>query len=155
MTRIGGKATIDGIFGFDGDYRFLSNFWPVDVEYDDFYYPSVEHAYQAAKTLNPAQQYEIYQAPSPAKAKMLGRHVHIRHDWDNIKVRVMEVLLRQKFVGYHDLSLWLYQTGDKYLEETNTWGDTFWGVCNGKGQNVLGNLLMKVREDIKTLYMPA
>ena len=144
---------IDGIYGFDGDYRFLSNFYPSIVEYDGSYYPTVEHAYQAAKTLNPAQRREIQIAVSPAKAKMLGRHVHIRHDWDEIKVRVMEQLLRKKFNGYHDLSRSLYETGDKYLEETNSWGDTFWGVCNGKGQNVLGNLLMKIRSDVRMLYV--
>ena len=144
---------IDGIYGFDGDNRFLSNFYPSIVDYDGEYYATVEHAYQAAKTLNPTQRREIQIAITPAKAKMLGRHVHIRHDWDDIKVNVMETLLRKKFIGYHELSRKLYDTGDKYLEETNHWGDTFWGVCNGKGQNVLGNLLMKIRIDVRMLYV--
>jgi len=144
---------IDGIFGFNGDYRFLSNFYPSIVEYDGLHFPTVEHAYQAAKTLNPTQRREIQVAVSPYKAKMLGRHVHLRDDWDGMKINVMEVLLRKKFVGYHALSERLYQTGDKYLEETNTWGDTFWGVCKGKGQNVLGNLLMKIRSDVRMLYV--
>ena len=144
---------IDGIYGFDGDNRFLSNFYPSIVDYDGEYYVTVEHAYQAAKTLNPTQRREIQIAITPAKAKMLGRHIHIRHDWDDIKVNVMETLLRKKFIGYHELSRKLYDTGDKYLEETNHWGDTFWGVCNGKGQNVLGNLLMKIRIDVRMLYV--
>lgn len=144
---------IDGIYGFEGDYRFLSNFYPSIVEYEGSHYPTVEHAYQAAKTLNPAQRREIQIVVSPAKAKMLGRHVHMRHDWDEIKVQVMEYLLRQKFSGYHELSKQLFETDDKYLEETNHWGDTFWGVCNGKGQNVLGNLLMKIRADVRMLYV--
>lgn len=145
---------IDGIFGFDGDHRFLSNFYPSIVEYNGMHFSTVEHAYQAAKTLNPIQQREIQVVLTPSRAKTLGRYVHMRHDWDDVKVQTMEVLLRKKFIGYHDLSLRLYQTGDKYLEETNTWNDTFWGVCNGKGQNVLGNLLMKIRKDVKTIYEP-
>lgn len=145
---------IDGIFGFDGDHRFLSNFYPSIVEYNGMHFATVEHAYQAAKTLNPIQQREIQVALTPSRAKTLGRYVHMRHDWDDVKVQTMEVLLRKKFIGYHDLSLRLYQTGDKYLEETNTWNDIFWGVCNGKGQNVLGNLLMKIRKDVKTIYEP-
>ena len=145
---------IDGIFGFDGDHRFLSNFYPSIVEYNGMHFATVEHAYQAAKTLNPIQQREIQVALTPSRAKTLGHYVHMRHDWDDVKVQTMEVLLRKKFIGYHDLSLRLYQTGDKYLEETNTWNDTFWGVCNGKGQNVLGNLLMKIRKDVKTIYEP-
>lgn len=145
---------IDGIYGFTGEYRFLSNFYPSRINLDGMDYPTVEHAYQAAKTLNPDQRLMILNLPYPAMAKKAGRKVHMRHDWDEIKITVMEYLLRQKFTGYHGLSLKLYQTGDIYIEETNTWGDTFWGVCNGKGQNVLGNLLMKVRKDIKTLYEP-
>ena len=143
---------IDGIFGFDGDNRFLSNFYPSVVSYNDYDYPTVEHAYQAAKTLNPTQQTEIRLAPTPSQAKRLGRYVHMRHDWNDVKVGIMESLLRQKFIGYHELSKKLYDTGDLYLEETNSWGDTFWGVCSGKGQNVLGNLLMKIRTDVRSLY---
>ena len=145
---------IEGIYGFTGEYKFLSNFYPSQVSLDGMDYPTVEHAYQAAKTLNPDQRLMILNQPYPAMAKKAGRNVHMRHNWNDIKVTVMEYLLRQKFTGYHDLSLKLYETGDIYIEETNTWGDTFWGVCNGKGQNVLGNLLMKIRNDIKTLYEP-
>ena len=43
----------------------------------------------------------------------------------------------------------LLDTGDLYIEETNSWGDTFWGVCEGKGQNVLGNILMGIRTDLR------
>ena len=43
----------------------------------------------------------------------------------------------------------LLATGDRYIEETNTWGDTFWGVCNGKGENNLGKIIMKIRDTLK------
>lgn len=145
---------VDGIFGFTGKYKFLSNFYPSIVGYGGLQYPTVEHAYQAAKTLNPEQRETIRLAATPAMAKRLGRTVHMRHDWESVKVQNMRFLLMQKFVGYHDLSRRLYETGDVYLEETNTWGDTFWGVCKDKGHNVLGNLLMEIRRDIKMLYEP-
>lgn len=145
---------IEGIYGFKGDYSFLSNFYPCEIEYENDVYPSVEHAYQAAKTLNLDQRTKIRLMEHPGQAKKYGRLVHMKHSWPTTKVMVMESLLRKKFTGYHDLSLKLYQTGDIYIEETNTWGDTFWGVCNGKGHNVLGNLLMKIRGDIKSLYEP-
>lgn len=144
---------IDGIFGFDGEYRFLSNFYPSVVTLDHVQYPTVEHAYQAAKTFNPYEREHIRTRSTPSAAKRAGKSFfRMRPDWDDVKVQIMESLLRKKFIGYHDLSRKLFQTEDKYLEETNTWGDTFWGVCNGKGQNVLGNLLMKVRADVTTLY---
>lgn len=140
---------IEGVYGFDSSYSFLSNFHPAPVELDGLLYPTVEHAYQAAKTLNADQRLQILNLPFPGQAKKAGRRVDMRPDWDNIKVSVMENLVRQKFTKYPDLALKLCQTGDIYLEETNTWYDTFWGVCNGKGQNVLGNLLMKIRNEIK------
>lgn len=146
---------IEGIYGFTGEYRFLSNFYPSVVTLEGVQYPTVEHAYQAAKTFNPYEREYIRTRSTPAAAKRSGKtFFRMRPDWDDAKVYVMEGLLRQKFTGYHDLSLKLYETGDIYIEETNTWGDTFWGVCNGKGQNVLGNLLMKIRSDIRTLYEP-
>lgn len=145
---------IDGIFGFNGEYRFLSNFYPSMVRFDGDDYPTVEHAYQAAKTFNPHEREYVRTRSTPAAAKRAGKEFfRMRPDWDDVKVQIMESLLRHKFVGYHDLSRKLYKTEDKYIEETNTWGDTFWGVCNGKGQNVLGNLLMKVRNEIRPLYI--
>lgn len=146
---------IEGIFGFTGQYRFLSNFYPSIVSYDGVEYPTVEHAYQAAKTFNPYEREYIRNRPTPAGAKRAGRTFYrIRPDWDQVKVQTMKFLLMQKFMGYHDLSRMLYDTGDIYLEETNTWGDTFWGVCEGRGQNALGNLLMEIRDGVKTLYEP-
>lgn len=144
---------IDAVEGFHGDYEFLSNFYPSVVEYEGIVYPTVEHAYQAAKTLSQKDRIRISQLKYPGQAKKAGRTLHLRDDWEQNKIRIMEYLLRKKFTGYHDLSQKLFETGDKYLEETNYWNDTFWGVCNGKGSNVLGNLLMKIREDIKRLYV--
>lgn len=140
---------------FSGAHRFLSNFWPVKVALPDDYnnYGSVEHAYQAAKTMNLQARRLIACAATPGVAKRLGQQQALREDWENIKLGVMLHLLRQKF-AHADLAALLRDTGTAELVEGNTWGDTFWGVCNGTGQNHLGRLLMQVRAEITTEPQP-
>jgi hypothetical protein len=89
----------------------------------------------------------IWRAPTPGDAKRLGRHIDIRADWDDVKLEVMAFLLVQKFRKGTLLASMLEATGDAYLMEGNHWGDTFWGVCDGEGNNYLGELLMLIRED--------
>lgn len=136
------------IESFQGEHRFLSNFWHVYVTYDGEVYPTVEHAYQAAKTLNPEFRKAICYATT-GEAKRMGRQVPMRPDWEAIKIDVMRDLLKQKFTEEPELRELLLATGDAELIEGNTWNDYFWGVCNGNGQNWLGKLLMEVREAVK------
>jgi N-glycosidase YbiA len=143
----------DLIYNFTGDYRFLSNFWPCQVMLDRLHYPSVEHAYQAAKTVHWAERAFIRkQCPKPGDAKSFGKLVTMRPDWDAIKLDVMGDLLRQKFAPFTPLAERLLATGDAKLVEGNTWGDTFWGRCRGKGKNHLGNLLMTIRQELKDTH---
>lgn len=133
------------IASFQGKYRWLSNFWSCFVELDGDEYPSVENAYQAAKTLDlelrvPFQKY------FPGKAKTMGRSLPIRPDWEEVKLYVMEDLLRQKFVG--ELAKRLVDTKHDVLVEENTWNDTYWGVCKGVGHNHLGRILMRIRDGL-------
>jgi ribA/ribD-fused uncharacterized protein len=136
---------------FKGHYRFLSNFYPSQVEMDGHFYPTVEHAYQAAKTLDDVERFNIRKATTPSMAKSMGKSVKLRKDWNQIKLQVMENLLRQKFDSdiNPELSNNLFNTHHQELIEGNYWGDTFWGVCNGKGENHLGKLLMKIRDNQK------
>jgi hypothetical protein len=140
---------LEVIDSFSGDYRFLSNFWyvPQKVIYDGWSYDTTEHAFQAAKTLSIIERTQIKDARSPGIAKRLGKLATMRSDWESIKVSVMADLLKQKFKKGTDLAELLDLTGNAQLIEGNTWNDCFWGVCRGKGQNVLGRLLMKVREE--------
>lgn len=134
---------------FKGDYRWLSNFWPVTVKLDGFKYPSTEHAYQAAKTVLPEAREAFADSELTAgQAKRLGRSVQMRSDWEVVRLSVMEDLLRQKF-AHAELRQLLLATGDQLLVEGNNWNDTFWGVCRGKGENHLGKLLMKIREELR------
>lgn len=137
------------ILAFMGEYQFLSNFYPVKVEYEGKIYPSVEHAYQAAKSLDDAVREQIRNLPTPGQAKRAGKKVDLRKDWQLVNISIMEKLLRQKFSN-PELKERLLKTGKRELVEGNTWGDTFWGVCKGVGENHLGKLLMQIRDDYAT-----
>jgi hypothetical protein len=136
------------INSFKGENRWLSNFHLADVEYEGIIYPSTEHAYQAAKTLDQEERLRISKLPKPGDSKRAGNKVKLREDWESIKLQVMEDLVRQKFTKHHELKLQLASTYNEELIEGNTWNDTYWGVCNGKGENHLGKILMKVRKEI-------
>jgi N-glycosidase YbiA len=137
------------IKGFFGENRFLSNFWFSKVWYEGLEYPSVEHAYQAAKSLNQGERATIASLRKPGDAKRAGNGIKLRPDWEQVKVDIMTYLVKEKFKTNSSLRKQLLATGDQYLEETNTWNDTFWGVCNGKGQNWLGKILMSVRKELQ------
>jgi len=138
------------ISSFRGEYRWLSNLWEASFQYKGRRIRTVEHAFQAAKTNNELEQLAVLSAPSPGVAKKLGRQVTLRDDWDSCKVNVMRELLWCKFSQNIVLAAKLLATGDQELVEGNTWGDTFWGVCRGRGENQLGKLLMEIRGQLLT-----
>ena len=88
---------------------------------------------------------------TPALAKRYGKAVSMRPNWDEIKVRVMCEIVEAKFTQNPNLTNMLLATEDAILIEGNTWGDTFWGVCDGKGENNLGKVLMRVRDRLNTI----
>jgi N-glycosidase YbiA len=135
---------------FMGPYWFLSNFAESPVEFEGQVYPSVEHAFAAAKTLDPAQRELIRLAPRSGDAKRLGRQSALRAGWDDIRVDVMRTLLARKFAPGSELARCLLATGDAQLIEGNTWGDRFWGKVRGQGRNQLGELLMERRAQLRT-----
>ena len=147
------------ITSFSGKFRFLSNFWPAKVEIDGIEFPTVEHAYQASKTVSYAAfirqtqtTHEQYCQLTPGQAKRLGHKVALRPDWDKVRMQVMLGLLRQKF-AVPELAKMLCDTSGKWLIEGNHWHDNFWGVCGcqrcGTGANMLGMLLMQVRGELQ------
>lgn len=135
------------IENFKGAYHFLSNFYPESFEWNGRTYPSSEHAYQAAKATLPAHHDWVASAPTPALAKRAGRIIPCRKDWEQVKVKTMASILRAKFAPGTECAALLDATGTAQLVEGNTWGDQFWGVCRGTGQNFLGRILMKIREE--------
>ena len=133
---------------FSGEFGFLSNFYSAPIVVEEIEFPTAEHAYQAFKTYELWEWTAIKNAKTPGEAKKLGRKVTLRKDWEEIKLEVMEQLLRIKF-AILEMKKRLLDTGDEELVEGNFWNDCFWGVCNGKGENNLGKLLMKIREDLR------
>lgn len=136
--------TLD-IDSFDGKDRFLSNFYPAPVTYEGLRFPTVEHAFQAAKTTDVILRQVIARLPTPGLAKKHGRVLMLRAGWDNMRLDVMRMLLAQKFSD-PTLRARLVATAPAKLVEGNTWGDRFWGVCQGIGENHLGRLLMEIRD---------
>lgn len=127
---------------------FLSNFFENGIRYEGLWYRNAESAFQAAKCIDETDRVK-FQDLTGAQAKALGKTVELRNDWDEVKVEVMYMVLSAKFGQCDVLKKWLLETGDEEIVENNSWGDTFWGVCNGKGRNQLGNLLMALREEYK------
>jgi ribA/ribD-fused uncharacterized protein len=138
------------IVRFEGQFAFLSNFAPSPLTYEGISYPTVEHAFQAAKTLDLDKRSRMARLTSPAVAKKEGRRLELRPDWDDVRIGVMLNLLRLKFALDSALAEQLMQTGGALLVEGNHWGDRFWGV-DGHGENNLGRLLMQVRSELNLL----
>lgn len=135
---------------FTEKFRFLSNFYPAQVIFDNVVFPSTEHAFQAAKTLDLGDRRRIRQSKTYSQAKKLGSKVKLRPGWEGMKYNVMKELLRQKF-SRNPLRERLLDTGDAKLVEGNTWGDRIWGVVDGVGANLLGKALMEIRDEIRNI----
>lgn len=154
-----------GIESFDGDARFLSNFWPDrrlspsepgGVYLNGAFGATVEHAYQAAKSDDPEVRRRILDAATPGQAKKLGRKVVLRRGWNQARITVLRDLVRQKFC-WPQLAEKLLATGDRPIIEGNHWHDNFWGACRCAwcanaghvGQNHLGRILEGVRAELR------
>ena len=152
---------MDCIIRFEGEYRFLSNFYsseitlthlPFDkVVTDPVTYATLEHAYQAAKTGNREDRNTIINAATPGASKRLGKYVNLREDWEDVKEQIMFELLIEKFTKHEDLKSKLLETKGVCLVEGNSWHDNTWGTCfcircSGFGKNLLGTMLMKIRD---------
>lgn len=164
---------------FRNTYSWLSNFYFSPVKYEGTWFPYSENAFQAKKSshlsneeiaryigvenmvkyqLSPDMKnlgYCYFSKIKPSEAKKMGRIIPVRPDWETIKVDVMKDIVRLKFTQSSELKARLLATGDEELIEGNLWHDNFWGncTCNNcrsiKGTNMLGQILMEVREELK------
>lgn len=143
------------ITDFRGDHAFLSNFYAAPIEFEGAEYPTIEHAFQAAKTPDFDQRRNIRNAKTPSEAKRKGRYLKRRADWFDVSLTIMESLVRQKFTRYPELGEKLLGTGEAELIEGNNWNDRFYGAVWDthelvwKGENHLGKILMKVRDELR------
>ena len=142
---------------FSGKYAFLSNFYHSPIEEDGITYPTVEHYFQAMKTTNIKERQAIAGAPTPGKAKRMGRRTNLRPDWEDVKIEVMRRALGLKFAD-PKLANMLIATEKHTLIEGTSWHDNFWGICYCDKclttdfpyeSNHLGLLLMELRQKLK------
>lgn len=142
------------ITSFRGKFRFLSNFWPVKIKLGRLVFDTVEHAYVASKSDDISVRKTVQQLETPGMAKEFGRTLPLRKDWnEEIKLALMKDFVRQKFFFRETLlTRELLLTNRMEIVEGNTWGDTFWGVCNGQGENHLGKIIMSVRDELDEIW---
>jgi ribA/ribD-fused uncharacterized protein len=147
-------TTPQRILSFTGPYQFLSNFYPCWVQYRGIRYKTAEHAFQSAKTYSDATKKRIAALATPYQAKRFGRMLELRPDWDSIRIQIMTDVLDAKFRQNIELLRQLLDTGETELTESDAWGDKFWGICDGVGENWLGRLLMQVRDKLRAVMQP-
>ena len=126
---------------------FLSNFYESSIELDGIVYRNAEAAYQAMKSNDSLVKVKFINL-NGASAKALGKRIELRKDWNDIKLDIMYEIVKAKFIQNPTIAKLLIDTNDKVIIEGNNWGDIYWGICNGKGENNLGKILMKVRKEI-------
>jgi ribA/ribD-fused uncharacterized protein len=144
------------ITGFYGRWAFLSNFYPSMLTWEGITYPTAEHAYNAGKTTARYLRYALAEAPTPQKAKRLGRGMDLRPDWEDARFDVMRAVLHAKFTCHPKRIEALRSTGDAVLIEGNRWHDQVWGdcycgrqKCTEPGVNNLGFMLMELRTQME------
>ena len=130
---------------FRGELFFLSNLFETKIQIGELVFENAEAAFQSFKDLKRQKEFEKIDGVT---AKRLGKKVNLRNDWTEVKIEIMELVLRAKFSN-EALKEKLKATGNVELIETNHWADYFWGVCNGRGKNELGKLLMKLRGEFQ------
>lgn len=135
---------------FTGEFRWLSNFWRCDIEYEGLVYPSTEHAFQAAKSLDVEVRKLFTNKDMICRhAREKGNQIELRPDWEDVKLQVMRDVNLYKFTHYPELKEWLLGT-TLPLEEGNNHGDMFWGTVDFVGENHLGKILMQIRDELRS-----
>lgn len=140
------------IVSFEGKHEFLSNFFPCELFYDGLWFNTTEAAFQAAKCMYKSDAQHIASCATPGQAKRMGRKIQMRSDWEQVKNSEMLRILRIKFTRGSELADKLEATGHQTLVEGTRWHDNYWGVCtcpkcSGEGVNMLGQILMHIRNE--------
>lgn len=133
------------------EYGCFSNFAPYPVELDGIRWPTSEHYFQAQKFEDVQHREEIRKQKSPMIAARMGRDrkKKLRRDWESVKVSIMRKAVLAKFTQHEGIRQTLLATGDaKIVEHTDN--DDYWGDGgDGSGKNMLGQILMGVREALR------
>lgn len=134
---------------FEGEYSCFSNFYPRTVLYQGKRYKTKEHAFQCQKATNQKDFDYIFDATTPYQAKKRARIIKKKGNWEESKRWIMHDIVFAFFKEWSDLRKILLNTDNQELIEGNDWGDKYWGIYNGVGENWLGKILMLVRDELK------
>ena len=132
----------------------LSNWWEAPFELDGHTWPTSEHYFMAQKTKDKRARERIRAASTPRRAKELGREVRLRRGWDGMKFDVMLRANLAKFTQHPHLREVLLSTGDRRIHESCD--DPWWGggPHHPDGKDMLGKVLMRVREQLRAKAAP-
>jgi ribA/ribD-fused uncharacterized protein len=135
-------------------YGAFSNLYRRPIQFEGDIFPTAEHAYQAGKARKRAVREWLMAAPSPALLAMAAHGLYywdITPDWATIKFDRMRAVLRAKFTQHEDLRRLLVSTRNARLVESATTDNAvnrLWGEVNGRGENMLGKLLIEIRTEL-------
>jgi ribA/ribD-fused uncharacterized protein len=138
-------------YSVNDEFGEFSNFAYYPINMNGLYWSTVEHYFQAQKFADKGYQKKIRMAETPTLAAILGRDrkQKLRKDWESVKIEIMRLALIAKYTQHHELGELLLSTNDAKLVE-HTPNDFFWGDGgNGKGRNILGRLLMEIRQKLR------
>ena len=138
-------------YSVSDDFGQFSNFAPFPIDLDGERWPTSEHYFQAQKFEDQAYRQQIRKARSPMQAARLGRDrkQKLRRDWEAVKVGIMRQAVTAKFAQHEELRALLLSTGEAEIVE-HTEKDDYWGDGgDGSGKNMLGRILMQVREELR------
>jgi ribA/ribD-fused uncharacterized protein len=140
---------------FQGEYRWLSNFVKCEINFDNFKFQSVEHAYQSTKSDDIEwKSFCSNSKTTSGEVKKASHKITIVKNWKEIRYEIMKQLLNQKF-SQEPFKTLLKNTGTEYIQEGNYWNDVYWGFCLKKniGENNLGKLIMSIRDEFDSIKL--
>jgi ribA/ribD-fused uncharacterized protein len=140
---------------FTGYFEFLHNNFLSPIYYEGSLYPSVTHAYHAARSRDEQTKNAILNADSFQTVAKIARRIEDPEGWSLTRTSIMERLVRDKFRRSRELQEKLKATEKRELLMTydeETPGNFFWGTVKEKGQNQLGRILMKIRNDLLSCH---
>lgn len=135
---------------FEGPDYMYSNFASFAVELYGRVWQTAEHAYQSMKFTDHETKTKIFEARSAYDAKMVAKahDAHKRADWEEVKLGVMEEIVRAKLRQHPYLQRKLKATGARLIAEDSP-DDSFWGLGkDGNGANHLGRIWMRLRDEL-------
>lgn len=138
-------------YSTNDEYGEFSNFKAYPIELNDKTWPTVEHYFQAQKFAGTEHEEELRTTESPMVVARKGRARTrpLRPDWEEVKDGIMREAVIAKFNQHPELCELLLSTGDEEIVEKTT-RDYYWGCgTDGTGRNMLGRILMEVRQELR------